>query len=87
MLKQLIATPGHYLLHHQVQYITEASYTGGRLKDRFRFSKHDDLVSIRIELTMAVAGRKRSIAQVIDDMRHLYYVLRGKKGAGHLGAA
>lgn len=33
----------------------------------------------RIELKMAVAGRKRSI-EVMDDMRHLHYVLSVKKG-------
>ncbi|MGW8157589.1 MAG: IS1634 family transposase [Desulfoprunum sp.] len=34
----------------------------------------------RIELKMAAAGRKRSIEEVMDDMRHLHYVLRVKKG-------
>jgi transposase len=35
----------------------------------------------RIELKMAAAGRKRSIEEVMDDMRHLHYVLRVKKGS------
>jgi transposase len=34
----------------------------------------------RIELKMAAAGRKRSVEEVMDDMRHLHYVLRVKKG-------
>lgn len=35
----------------------------------------------RIELRMAAAGRKRSVGKVMDDMRHLHYVLRVKKGS------
>jgi transposase len=35
----------------------------------------------RIELKMAAAGRKRSIEEIMDDMRHLHYVLRVKKGS------
>ncbi len=35
----------------------------------------------RIELKMAAAGRKRAIDEVMDDMRHLHYVLRVKKGS------
>jgi transposase len=35
----------------------------------------------RIESKMAAAGRKRSIEEVMDDMRHLHYVLRVKKGS------
>ncbi len=35
----------------------------------------------RIELRMAAAGRKRSIEEVMDDMRHLHYILRVKKGS------
>jgi transposase len=35
----------------------------------------------RIELKMAAAGRKRSIEEVMDDMRHLHYVLSVKKGS------
>jgi len=34
----------------------------------------------RIELKMAAAGRKRSVEVVMDDMRHLHYVLNVKKG-------
>jgi hypothetical protein len=30
---------------------------------------------------MAAAGRRRSIEEVMDDMRHLHYVLRIKKGS------
>jgi hypothetical protein len=33
----------------------------------------------RIELKMTAAGRKRSIEAVMDDMRHLHYVLSVKK--------
>jgi hypothetical protein len=29
----------------------------------------------QIELKMAATGRKRSIEEVMDDMRHLHYVL------------
>jgi transposase len=35
----------------------------------------------RIELKMAAAGQKRSIAEIMDDMRHLHYVLSVKKGS------
>ena len=35
----------------------------------------------RIELKMAAAGQKRSIEEVMDDMRHLHYVLSVKKGS------
>jgi transposase len=35
----------------------------------------------RIELKMTAAGRKRSIEEVMDDMRHLHYVLSVKKGS------
>ncbi len=35
----------------------------------------------RIELKMAAAGRKRSIEEIMDDMRHLHYVLSVKKGS------
>ena len=35
----------------------------------------------RIELKMDAAGRKRSVEEVMDDMRHLHYVLRVKKGS------
>ncbi len=35
----------------------------------------------RIELKMAAAGRKRLIEEVMDDMRHLHYVLSVKKGS------
>ena len=34
----------------------------------------------RIELKIAAAGRKRSIEEVMDDMRHLHYVLSVTKG-------
>jgi transposase len=34
----------------------------------------------RIELKMAAAGHHRSAARIIDDMRHLHYVLRVVKG-------
>ena len=33
----------------------------------------------RIELKMAAAGQKRSIEEIMDDMRHLHYVLSVKK--------
>jgi len=35
----------------------------------------------RIELKMAAAGQKRSIEEVMNDMRHLHYVLSVKKGS------
>lgn len=35
----------------------------------------------RIELKMAAAGRKRSIEEVMNDMRHLHYVLSVRKGS------
>jgi hypothetical protein len=35
----------------------------------------------RIELKMAVAGRKRSVEEITDDMPHLHYVLSVKKGS------
>jgi transposase len=35
----------------------------------------------RIELKMTAAGRKRSIEEIMDDMRHLHYVLSVKKGS------
>jgi len=35
----------------------------------------------RIELKMAATGQKRSIEEVMDDMRHLHYVLTVKKGS------
>jgi transposase len=35
----------------------------------------------RIELKMTAAGQKRSIGNVMDDMRHLHYVLSVKKGS------
>ena len=35
----------------------------------------------RIELRMAAAGRKRSVEEIMDDMRHLHYVLSVKKGS------
>ncbi|MBU1565186.1 MAG: hypothetical protein KJ630_06115 [Proteobacteria bacterium] len=35
----------------------------------------------RIELKMTAAGRKRSIEEIMDDMRHLHYVLSIKKGS------
>ena len=34
----------------------------------------------RIELRMAAAGQKRSVEEIMDDMRHLHYVLSVKKG-------
>jgi transposase len=34
----------------------------------------------RIELKMAAAGRKRSVEEVMDEMRHLHYVLSVQKG-------
>ena len=35
----------------------------------------------RIELKMEAAGRKRSVKEIMDDMRHLHYVLSIKKGS------
>ena len=35
----------------------------------------------RIELKMAAAGQKRSIEEIMNDMRHLHYVLSVKKGS------
>jgi transposase len=35
----------------------------------------------RIELKMEAAGRKRSVEEIMDDMRHLHYVLSIKKGS------
>ena len=35
----------------------------------------------RIELKIAAAGPKRSIEEVMDDMRHLHYALSVKKGS------
>jgi len=35
----------------------------------------------RIELKMAAAGQKRSIEEIMGDMRHLHYVLSVKKGS------
>ncbi|MDK9707570.1 MAG: IS1634 family transposase [Desulforhopalus sp.] len=35
----------------------------------------------RIELKMTAAGRKRSIEEIMEDMRHLHYVLSIKKGS------
>lgn len=35
----------------------------------------------RIELRMAANGRKRSIEEIMDDMRHLHYVLSVKRGS------
>ena len=35
----------------------------------------------RIELRMTAAGRKRSIEEIVDDMRHLHCVLSVKKGS------
>jgi len=35
----------------------------------------------RIELKMAAAGQKRSVDEVMNDMRHLHYVLSVKKGS------
>lgn len=35
----------------------------------------------RIELKMAAAVQKRSIEEIMDDMRHLHYVLSVKRGS------
>ena len=40
-----------------------------------------------IELKMAAAGRTGSIEKVMNDIRHLHYVLSKKKGDGHPNAA
>ena len=35
----------------------------------------------RIELKMAAAGQRQSIEEIMDDMRHLHYVLSVKRGS------